>query len=241
MHQLNIFITLTYNDEHLPPGGSLVKADFQNFMKRLRKVHSPNRLSYYMCGEYGENFSRPHYHAILFGIDFPDKIPHSKNEQGDQLYHSPTLEKIWGLGFAYIGGVNFQTAAYVSRYVMKKINGEQAKTHYEKFDVETGEIFNLQPEYSTMSTNPAIGKSWFEKYRSDVFPSDEIIYAGKQHPVPKYYTKLLAADNAKAAQKTKWKRINRAKKNRADNTPERLAVRLEVKQSKVSQLKRSLK
>ena len=66
------FITLTYADEYLPTGGVLVKRDLVNFFKRLRKAISPRKIRYFACGEYGTRTCRPHYHAIVFGIDSRD-------------------------------------------------------------------------------------------------------------------------------------------------------------------------
>ena len=111
-----------------------------------------------MCGEYGENFGRPHFHAIIFGYDFPDKKYHTNS--GDyKLYRSTELENLWtdpegqklpptisikdpkGLdspqnpqsyGFSSIGECNFDTSAYVARYLMKKVGGENAEHWYGK-------------------------------------------------------------------------------------------------------------
>jgi hypothetical protein len=73
LYDRNAFVTLTYDDEHLPPGGSLNYPDFQRFMKRLRK-NSKSPIRFYMGGEYGESTLRPHFHVCLFGYDFPDKV-----------------------------------------------------------------------------------------------------------------------------------------------------------------------
>ena len=75
LNDVNCFLTLTYDDDHVPAGLSLFYPDFQAFMKRLRARFSNVRVRFYMCGEYGDNFDRPHYHALLFGFDFLDKVP----------------------------------------------------------------------------------------------------------------------------------------------------------------------
>merc|ERR1711906_76548 len=110
----NIFITLTYDAEHLPEYGTLVKKDFQDFMKRLRKKYNKKKIRYYQCGEYGEKFGRPHYHAIIFNHTFPDmeKVPGKHKD----LYTPEILKKIWKKGHVSIGTVNFETAAYVANY-----------------------------------------------------------------------------------------------------------------------------
>uniref|UniRef100_UPI0040482461 rolling circle replication-associated protein n=1 Tax=Shewanella sp. TaxID=50422 RepID=UPI0040482461 len=125
LHQDNCFITLTYNDDYLPENGTLVKRDFQLFMKRLRKKY-PHAVRYYQCGEYGSKTHRPHYHACLFGHDFKDKTLWQKGSDGTPLYISSSLQDLWSsdghsIGFSTIGTVTFQSAAYVARYIMKKI------------------------------------------------------------------------------------------------------------------------
>ena len=101
---------------------SLNYKHFQDFMKRLRKSHSGVR--FYMCGEYGEDFSRPHYHALLFNCSFPDRKKHSTGDSGSVIYTSEALSKLWPFGFSSIGDVTFESAAYCSRYIMKKVTGD---------------------------------------------------------------------------------------------------------------------
>lgn len=115
----NSFITLTYRPEDLPQGGSLNVEHYQLFMKKLRARNTGHKIRFFHCGEYGEKLSRPHYHAILFNYDFPDKKVFSE-KNGNTIYTSELLEDIWGKGFCTIGDVTFQSAAYVARYVMKK-------------------------------------------------------------------------------------------------------------------------
>ena len=95
------------------------------------------------------------------------------------LYTSVILEKIWGRGFCTIGEVNFETAGYTARYIAKKINGDKADEHYTTSHPITGDIIRLQSEYNTMSRKPGIGKDWYQKYTSDIYPSDFLIYKGK--------------------------------------------------------------
>lgn len=239
MHELSCFVTLTYSDEHLPESGSLVKSHFQSFMKRLRKFHG-SQIRFFHCGEYGDTTRRPHYHAILFGIDFADKEKHSTNEQGDQIWHSETLNKIWGKGHCWIGSVTAKSAAYVARYIMKKVTGDKASAHYQNLNLATGEIYDLLPEYITMSNRPGIGHSWFEQYAKDVFPSDTVIVGGKETLPPKYYLRKLAEQSEKAKARITAKRIRRAKKHSADSTPERLRARLICKESQIQTLRRKL-
>jgi len=237
MHIQNSFITLTYSPEHLPADSSLIKWHFQDFMKRLRKRFSNTKIKYFMCGEYGENFSRPHYHACLFGIDFPDKDPIRESE-GIILYNSPLLDEIWGKGYTSIGDVTFETAAYTARYITKKITGPKADDHYQKTCEHTGNPLHVEPEYTNMSLRPAIGKEWLSIYASDLYPSDFAIHRKRRIKIPRYYDKVMELEDYDI-DAIKRKRKMNARVHLSENTPERLAVREQCKLHKFKQLTRS--
>lgn len=210
LHDENAFITLTYAPEHLPKDHSLDVKHFQDFMKRLRRSEYGRQIRFFHCGEYGEKTSRPHYHACLFGIDFDDKEVVSVNKQGQPLHKSAKLSKLWPWGHSSVGTVTFQSAGYCARYITKKITGEAAESHYEWVDQETGEIHKLKPEYTTMSRRPGLGKEWFERFKSDVYPHDYVVIDGKKHPPPRYYDKLLEEDDPAMFERVKNARIERA-------------------------------
>jgi hypothetical protein len=238
-HEQKAFLTLTYDDLNLPENGSLNKRHFTLFMKRLRKQHG-GKLRYFMCGEYGDQTQRPHYHAILYGCDFSDRKPHSKGTKGDQIYISESLDDLWSLGNCYIGAVTAESCGYVSRYIMKKVTGDMAAEHYGRVDPATGEWFLLQPEYVCMSRRPGIGSQYYDDFKTDLYPSDTAISKGKQMSVPKYYDRQLEKEDPDLLVKLKEKRQRRALKNQADNTPERLAVRKLILLSKTKMLTRNL-
>lgn len=192
---LNSFITLTYNDDHIPLYGGLdYFGHWQSFLKRLRRRLEPIKIRFFMIGEYGDLNLRPHYHAIIFGYDFPDKRFHiSRN--GHDLYRSQLLEEVWtvprgqprageSLGYASVGSVSFASAAYCARYSMKKdigltFDGVQEVYNYEsgevgfipkiseryvRYNQETGEKVIVAPERHLMSNRDGIGKTWFDTY-----------------------------------------------------------------------------
>lgn len=208
-------------------------------MKRLRKRFNGN-IRYFHCGEYGEKSKRPHYHAIIFGTDFPDKIFHTRNDQGDTIYTSKLLESLWGHGFCSIGQFTFETAAYCARYILKKVSGPTAPQHYRVVDLETGELVERVPEYVTMSLKPAIGSRWFDQFHSDVYPDDFCVMRGKKLPVPRYYDLRLGRMNKPLLEHLKKRRIATGKKNSANSTHERLLVRETVKLAQIKSLKREL-
>lgn len=240
-HARNSFITLTFNDQNLPPDGGLDKTVIQKFFKRLRKQLGPFR--YYACGEYGDTSERPHYHALIFGHDFSeDRVQCSINKQGKTLYKSETLSKIWGFGNCWIGNFNYQTAAYVARYVMKKVLGKDAidDPRYSRINVNTGELIQVEREFALMSRRPGIGSEWFDKYKSDAFPSDFVIVDGKKHPVPRFYVNKLKEDTPYEFDLIRKKRLKAREQNKANCTTDRLRVRHTVKKSQLSLLSRSL-
>lgn len=227
----NCFITLTYDDDNIPAGGSLRKDHFQKFMKRLRKKYVKDvddRIRYFECGEYGENFDRPHYHACLFNFDFKDKVLWDIRD-GVRLYRSESLEKLWPYGYSTIGDVTFESSAYVARYIMKKITGGESEEHYK------GRL----PEYVTMSRRPGLAKVWYDKYKdTDVLPADSVVVRnGVVCKPPKYFDKELEKYDKVMYNCIKEKRREMAKNN-PDNSLDRLKVREVVKKSKIKNLRR---
>lgn len=252
LHDDNCFITLTYNPENLPPDGGLIKRDFKNFMKRLRKQYSHKRIKFYHCGEYGDKNNRPHYHAILFGHNFDDWVYLFDSPGGEHIYTSPKLEKIWQYGFVTIGTVTFESAGYVARYCMKKINGKQADKineetglkHYERINSFTGEVIEVLPEYATMSRGGRYGRGiahdWISRYSRDVYPKDFTTIRGARMRPSRYYDKYIEEidpclyDDIKAGRELKMLEMA------DENTELRLEAREKVKVAQFNQLVRSL-
>lgn len=240
LHRQNSFITLTYAPDNLPDRGQLDYSHFQKFMKRLRKRLYPVKPRFYMCGEYGETTSRPHFHACIFGFDFPDKVLYKRSGSGSCLYRSAVLEELWPFGHSLIGDVTFESAAYVARYVMKKVTGHNAKEHYERVCEDTGEVYTMVPEFTRMSLKPGIGAGWFDKYQSDVYPHDYVVVRGKETKPPKYYDRLLERVNPDMLDGVKFERELAARSNYLDNTDERLLVKEQVKKAAISSFRRGL-
>jgi len=246
LHEDNCFITLTYNNDHLPSDYSLHVEHFQKFMKRLRKKFSNTTIRFFHCGEYGEKTNRPHYHAVIFGFDFPDK-KYFTERQGYRLYtseilHSATDNCLWPFGHCLIGGLTFESAAYVARYCLKKVTGKglhvldgNGLKHYQHLAEDTGEIVDVKPEYVTMSRRSGIGKGWYDLYKTDIYPSDEIIVRGKKMRVPKYYDNLFEIEDPEEMAKIKGRRMAYGEKMADNNTEERLRVREAVKQKTLDQ------
>jgi len=251
LHQENCFITLTYNAENIPPDGGLRKKHFQNFMKRLRKHLGKKKIKFYMCGEYGDKNNRPHYHALIFGHDFIDRILYGQTQSGHDLYMSPTLEKLWTHGFVQVGEVTFDSAAYVARYIMKKINGrakdqideETGLKPYERINDFTGEIHAVLPEYNTMSrggrNGNGIASDWIARFSNDCYPKDFVTINGVKRKLPRYYDERHKKVDPDQIDSVKAYRALKGYESE-DNTPARLQARNKVKQAQLKPKIRSL-
>lgn len=237
IHDQNIFVTFTYEDDQLPQYGSLVKDHIFKFFKDLRNSIYPKKIRYFQCGEYGDESQRPHFHAIIFGHDFSDKVLWNVRDN-IRLYTSSTLDDIWQRGMCTIGDVTFESAAYVARYVTKKINGELAEEHYMRTCPYTGEIIWLEPEFATMSRRPGIGSKWYDKYKDDVFPHDEVVMNGIAHKPPRFYDTRYEFEDAMKAFEIKNRRLDNI--NKDENTPERLAIKKAVKEAQLKFLKHTI-
>lgn len=207
LHQHNAFVTLTYDDANLANPPSLEHRDWQLFAKKLRNHRGPFR--YYMCGEYGEKNKRPHFHACLFGIDFPDRKPIT--EKGEYtLYQSDELTALWAKGLCSIGSVTFTSAGYIARYITKQLHGEPAAQRYQQVNLQTGEIIRLTPEYIRMSRRPGIGADWLNLYQDEVLTHDGVHLNNRKYKTPRYYDQKLKELNPQAHKKIQDQRIKRA-------------------------------
>lgn len=209
------FVTFTYSPEKLPPGRTLVKEDYQKFLKRLRRAGF--EFTYMLCGEYGDRLGRPHYHAIFFGEDFrKDSYRAPVTQSPDMpLYVNDKLTAIWGNGHVVVGDVSFASIQYVASYVTKKVNGEMAKDHYN----------GRMPEFMRMSLKTPIGSRWFDRFWSDVYPRDEFIFDGNVLRPPKYFQRRYAKLFPEKALDLSVKREKVAESNSGKWTVERLAAR----------------
>lgn len=146
LYPVGIFLTLTYNNKHLPKNRTLVKKDLQNFFKRLRN-HTNKHISYLACGEYGPKTIRPHYHCAIYNYKPTDLKTYKMNHTEDMLYTSKTVERIWGKGYVIIGELSYESTAYIARYVVKKAFGITNELHIKN---------KREPEFILTSRRPAL-------------------------------------------------------------------------------------
>jgi len=237
MYDDSSFVTLTYDDKHVPPDGGLRYRDFQLFMKRLRKRFGPTR--FFMCGEYGEQFSRPHFHAALFGLRFPDLSPYKRLPSGSKLYTSEVLSRLWGSGFCSVGDVTFESAAYIARYVLKKVGSDVERLGI--VDYSTGSVSVRRPEFCQASRRPGLGYPFLAKYHLDIYPRDEVVVRGMKMKPPRYYDGKVE-EFVSLGGLLDWEsnRLEKFALSEVDSSPERLRVREFVTKARLAFKKRGL-
>lgn len=224
-HGRSCFVTLTYADSHIPqrfynirghccsvPALSLCKRDLQLFFKRLRKAHPQSHIRYFGCGEYGPTTLRPHYHIILFGIDFDDKVLYRKSKTGNDMFTSADLDRCWSFpalrgelvgsgpsvaGLATVQPMTWETCAYTARYVTKKLKGPLASFYTEH---------NMEPPFCCMSRRPGIGRQYYDEH-PELWDYEYINIStpdgGKKFRPPKYFMKLFEQDDPYSAEALK--------------------------------------
>lgn len=205
-HQESWFLTLTYDDDHMPRSypvdfatgeiisvhGTLVKRHVQDFLKRLR-FNSDQQFRYFMAGEYGTQTYRPHYHLLLFGLRLNDLSVISQNFAGQPYFVSDLIQKCWPDGIHILGPVTWQSASYVAQYTMKKA------TH--GFDPRFYKAAAIQPEYQSMSLKPGLGRQYYDDH-PDLFDyacfSVSTPQGGRRVYPPEYFKRLFKVDHPEA-------------------------------------------
>lgn len=188
-HEHNTFLTLTYDDDHIPKDGHLRPDHLQRFIKRLRKHATSLRNSlardrnvntrYFACGEYGSTTMRPHYHALIFNGAFTDT-----HRVGKDLWESDELQRLWPDGQHRIGECTPASAAYIAQYSLKKLGSGD-------FNPDTGEW--RRAPFLRMSLKPAIGADWLKKYKDDL-TQGYVVENGRKHPIPRYYRNKIKTE-----------------------------------------------
>lgn len=242
LYEHNVFVTLTYNDQHLPKNGSIDPRAPVLFMKRLRKKFGANIRSF-GCAEYGAKYKRPHYHLLIFNLHLTDMVKYMGPK--GPMYRSKTIEDLWSdpktgesYGFSTVDEVNYSVCAYVARYVVKK----------QKVSRRTPSPYgDLLPERSICISRGrrsagtgGIGYGWFQKYTADVYPCDNVVLNGHKMRPPKYYDKLFELDHPDDFAKLKLKRSLTAKEMKLspESTPRRLHDRSIVARAQLQRMQR---
>ena len=228
----NVFLTLTYDDEHLDWKGSLDKEHPKLFLRYLRRELSgvscaPNSaakpIRVFGCGEYGTQRQRAHYHMLLFNVRFED------NERyGERTYTSKLVSRLWPYGSHLIGDLTDASASYVAGYALKKVQAILRESAYGVVNPETGEWAEREREYNFCSTKPGIGQYWYAKYKNEL-RHGYVVMDGRTVSVPRFYDKKLRCDAPALHEEMSWNKFKKGKSfDPADRSEARLAVREKV-------------
>ena len=174
------FITLTYDDDHLPPDGSLSTEEMPLFWKRVRKKFSSQKVKNFYCGEYGDEGLRCHYHAIVFGVDFaPWTFVMHKN--GRDIFTSDVLADLWQhRGFVTVSDVTYNDCAYTAGYVQKKLYGKAASFYEER---------NWVPPFSHSSHGLSL--DYVQDHKEQLLANQFVWSKGHKSPLPRYVSSKL--------------------------------------------------
>lgn len=207
------FVTLTYNDEHLPredelvnkktgelfqndnwEQGHLVKDELSEFMKDLRAYYqyhyNHTGIRFFSCGEYGgdpNGTHRPHYHLIIFNLPIPtwELQIRKVDSNGNIHWTCEPLEECW------------EDKGYPNQHVSKgfvdicEVNWDTCAyvaryTCKKEGEEKTDEWYFEQgktPEFINMSRRPGIGLDFFTENYQDIYKNDEIIIKGHREKI----------------------------------------------------------
>ena len=228
-------VTLTYDEEHVPE--HLDHRDFQLFMKKLRKKFGAD-IRYFMAGEYGGKSGRPHFHAILIGLDFDDQYEITL-PGGNEQRMSHDLDALWGKGIATVDGFSFPGAMYVAGYVGKKMGTPKDLARIREVVDENGVVSYVDPhpEYRKMSRgrgdrvdqetgevipgSRGLGHDWCLENLHRIYPDDVIRIGGYVFKPPTYYDNILKKHDRHLHQEVLLNRLEGQAETAEEWSPER--------------------
>ena len=180
VHPASCFVTLTYDDAHLPENGTLVKSHLQDFLKKLRDKVGYGKLRFFASGEYGDRSFRPHYHLAVFGLSV-------------SAADVAVIKSVWCFGFVSVDALEVDSANYIASYTVKKQKGKKAKEYYESK--------GIIPEFATMSLKPGIGATFLEKFGASLRTNGFCVAKGCKYKLPRYYEDKLFSEDEKGLRK----------------------------------------
>lgn len=245
----------------------LVPEQLQLFMKRLRKwfsiesnlkkygIRARGPIRFFGCGEYGDLHGRPHFHVILFNCDFADRKSWFR-KNGFTTYQSGILQQLWPYGMTSVCDVNWETCAYVARYVMKKLKGKAKKYREDAIQLareahpELDEI-DFQEEFTRMSRKPGIAWQYYQDNADRIYQTDEDFIktknAVRKIRPPRYFDRMYDLENPERMKEIKEQRADLAiaaqkdAESRTDLTEEEyMKVRERAAQANLERQKRTL-
>lgn len=209
------FLTLTYDDKHLPSFSQLSPRHLQLFIKKVRRAFTGDKVSptgnypirFLACGEYGGNTGRPHYHILLYNVRLHDLVRYDATQ-----FQSAVLSRLWGRGTVTVGTCTPASCSYVAGYALKKIGKSRPGDVPDIVDPRTGEVFIPVSEFARMSNRPGLGKFWLQRYAKDL-QNGYVVHSGSKLPIPRYYRdhfkSLFPAESEELAGKSYLSRVEK--------------------------------
>lgn len=189
----SIAVTATYDPQAVPEHGSLRKAHWSAFIKRLRArvaARKGPRFSFDAIGEYSPSLMRPHYHGALFDYVPPDYKLWAKSRAGNREYISDELSAAWGHGFITFQHWSAGAARYIAAHQAWKLSGHAADSRLVVCDPEGLVVARREPEFHLCSTRPGIGRGFVEKFGSHDLEVGSSVAVDREVPIPRYYLRI---------------------------------------------------
>lgn len=215
------FLTITYDEEHLPSDHMLKKNHLDKFIKDIRNYFKNNydydNIRYYACGEYGSKTARPHYHMIVYNLPLTSLEYEilglgkgvkclfktvGMSVDNEPLYQFDFLNNIWKKGFVVVGKVTSKSCGYVARYVNKKRMKKLPNWLLEKQ--------GIVPEFNCMSRMPGIGEEYYHQNYLKILDNNLNFYIdGQLMSVGRYFEKFL--DKFHPEEMERYKKLKESK------------------------------
>lgn len=213
----NTFVTLTYDEEHIPENKSVDPRQIQLFLKRLRK-NTP-KIRYFAVGEYGDQTQRPHYHLALFGYPNCQRLRTRITKEKRQCCPPcDTIQKAWNKGQIQLGTLEQNSIQYIAGYIVKKM------TKHDDIRLQ-----GRTPEFARMSLKPGIGYDMMHELASTLM---EYNLENKLTDVPN----ILQHGQKRLPLGNYLKRKLRKMINRSENAPQEI---LQTQKQKMSLMRQT--
>ena len=180
-HDESYFITLTYDDNHLPISNTMTTSkgeifyddgtwnsyiEYEHVRSFIRKVrdwqrekYGINGIKYFGCGEYGGKEGRAHFHIIMFGLHLEpnDVRVHEISKDGNVTYKCEELSKCWVMPNERRGQaepMGFITVAEVNWQTSRYVAGYVQKKEFKNTKDEYEYFTNKEAYYSRRGQTP---------------------------------------------------------------------------------------
>lgn len=176
----------------------------KNGAKRSRVIippefdFKPTKIRFLHAAEYGSAKSRPHHHAIIYGINFKfdrTELRWSwKQQKKVPVHFNNFLSSLWKFGDVTTDTVNYQACNYVARYITKKTVNKSKEM--EQQDTAGSYYAGRISEYCTQSNRYGLGYDYYLKNAHKINKDRHLYFQNlkgewKSTPLPRYFKELM--------------------------------------------------